>query len=146
MIARGNAAVHRHCRIPNDFHARPPYNASEQPVRSGVFPGQWRRRHGARRDLQCHAPQRGPDGSNQPRTAEVTTALSRLTDRQREILALVAEGKTNAQIAYTLTIITGTAKKHLEHISKRLQVGSRTAAAAIHLRACRDSDGRSESR
>lgn len=74
------------------------------------------------------------------------TALSRLTDRQREILALVAEGKTNAQIAYTLTISTGTAKKHLEHISKRLQVGSRTAAAAIHLRACRDSDGRSESR
>ena len=61
--------------------------------------------------------------------------LERLTSRQHEVLALVAGGNTNAQIAYHLGISLATTKKHLEHIAKRLNVQSRTAAAAHYLSA-----------
>jgi DNA-binding NarL/FixJ family response regulator len=52
----------------------------------------------------------------------------RLTDRQRQLLHLVALGNTNGQIARRLSISEATVRKHLEHIFERLQVTSRTAA------------------
>jgi DNA-binding CsgD family transcriptional regulator len=61
--------------------------------------------------------------------------LERLTDRQREILEALAAGATNAQIGHTLQISTGTVRKHLEHIFRRLEVTTRTAAAARYLAA-----------
>jgi DNA-binding NarL/FixJ family response regulator len=51
-----------------------------------------------------------------------------LTRRQQELLHLVAEGCTNAQIARRLGLSKGTVRKHLENIYARLQVSSRTAA------------------
>jgi DNA-binding CsgD family transcriptional regulator len=54
-----------------------------------------------------------------------------LTRRQRQLLQLVAEGHTNAEIAKCLYISTPTVRKHLENIFDRLGVGSRTAAAAL---------------
>lgn len=53
-----------------------------------------------------------------------------LTDREREILMLVREGKTNSQIAGELWIAPGTVRKHLENIYRKLGVQSRTAALA----------------
>jgi len=53
---------------------------------------------------------------------------SELTRRQRELLHLVAEGYTNAQIGRRLGLAEGTVRKHLENIFARLQVSSRTAA------------------
>jgi DNA-binding CsgD family transcriptional regulator len=53
-----------------------------------------------------------------------------LTTREREILAMVAEGKTNAQIAAALWISPATVKKHLENVYVKLGVGSRAAAAS----------------
>jgi DNA-binding CsgD family transcriptional regulator len=53
-----------------------------------------------------------------------------LTDREREVLMLVREGKTNSQIASELWIAHGTVRKHLEHIFRKLGVQSRTAAVA----------------
>jgi DNA-binding CsgD family transcriptional regulator len=53
----------------------------------------------------------------------------RLTRREIEVLAWVAAGKTNAQIAEVLSIAPGTVKKHLEHIYEKLGVSSRTDAA-----------------
>jgi DNA-binding CsgD family transcriptional regulator len=63
--------------------------------------------------------------------------LSRLplTDREREILALVAAGKTNGEIAAILSISARTAQKHLEHIFPKLGVETRTAAAVRALAA-----------
>lgn len=52
-----------------------------------------------------------------------------LTPREREIVELVAEGKTNAQIAGQLWVAPSTVKKHLENIYAKLGVGGRTAAA-----------------
>jgi DNA-binding CsgD family transcriptional regulator len=52
-----------------------------------------------------------------------------LTAREREILVLVAEGKTNAEIATVLWVSPATVKKHLENVYLKLGVGSRAAAA-----------------
>jgi DNA-binding CsgD family transcriptional regulator len=53
-----------------------------------------------------------------------------LTDREAEILDLVAAGKTNTEIAETLWIAPGTVRKHLENVYEKLGVSSRTAAVA----------------
>jgi DNA-binding CsgD family transcriptional regulator len=53
-----------------------------------------------------------------------------LTRREHEILALVGEGKSNAEIAAHLWIALGTVRTHLEHIYAKLGVRSRTAALA----------------
>ena len=57
-------------------------------------------------------------------------AVATLTDREREVLELVAAGLTNAAIADRLWIARGTVKKHLDNIYAKLGVTNRTAAAA----------------
>jgi DNA-binding CsgD family transcriptional regulator len=57
--------------------------------------------------------------------------MSRLTEREREILDLVAEGRTNAEIAEWLWLSRGTVRKHLDNIYAKLGVHTRTAAAAL---------------
>jgi len=59
--------------------------------------------------------------------------LDRLTDRERDVLARIASGHTNAQIGRALDISTGTVRKHVEHILDRLGVPSRTAAAVCYI-------------
>ena len=56
--------------------------------------------------------------------------LDRLTPRQRTILAHVAHGETDAEIASAVGIAPATVNKHLEQIYRRLGVHTRTAAAA----------------
>lgn len=53
-----------------------------------------------------------------------------LTRREREILALVDEGKTNGEIAAALWISPTTVRTHLENVYAKLRVRSRTAALA----------------
>ncbi|MGB7540361.1 MAG: DNA-binding response regulator [Anaerolineales bacterium] len=76
--------------------------------------------------------------SEVPAAAPATSAadpLAELTDREREVLALLAQGNTNRQIAQALTITPNTVKKHVDHILQKLGVGTRSAAAAIAARA-----------
>ncbi len=54
-----------------------------------------------------------------------------LTDRQRQLLTLVAEGYSNQQAARTLGISALTVRSHLEQIYARLGVHSRTEAVAL---------------
>ena len=61
-----------------------------------------------------------------------------LTEREREVLALVAAGKTNGEIATILAISARTVQKHLEHIFQKLGVETRTAAAVRALAAADD--------
>jgi DNA-binding CsgD family transcriptional regulator len=61
-----------------------------------------------------------------------------VTQRERQILALVAAGKTNAEIAFVLSISARTVQKHLEHIFQKLGVETRTAAAVRALTAADD--------
>ena len=53
-----------------------------------------------------------------------------LTPRETEILTLVAAGLTNKEIAKQLVISAGTVRTHLENIFEKLDVHTRTAAAA----------------
>jgi LuxR family maltose regulon positive regulatory protein len=53
-----------------------------------------------------------------------------LSERELEILRLVADGKSNQQIADTLFITSGTVKKHLNNIFGKLSVQSRTQCVA----------------
>jgi len=67
-----------------------------------------------------------------------------LTAREREVLAWVARGKTNSEIARILSLAPSTVAKHLEHIFEKLGVERRTAAARIAFEATtiRDSSSR----
>jgi DNA-binding CsgD family transcriptional regulator len=53
-----------------------------------------------------------------------------LTAREREVLAWVARGKTNAEIARVLWLAPSTVRKHLENVYAKLGVSTRTAAVA----------------
>jgi DNA-binding NarL/FixJ family response regulator len=57
--------------------------------------------------------------------------VSQLTRREREVLALVAEGADNKTIAETLVISPQTARTHIQNILNKLSVHSRLAAAAF---------------
>jgi ATP/maltotriose-dependent transcriptional regulator MalT len=61
-----------------------------------------------------------------------------LTEREREVLALVAAGKTNGEIGTVLAISARTVQKHLEHIFQKLGVETRTGAAVCALAATND--------
>jgi len=52
-----------------------------------------------------------------------------LTDREREILTLIARGRTNADIAAELTISLKTVRNHVSNIYNKLQVADRAQAA-----------------
>jgi DNA-binding NarL/FixJ family response regulator len=54
-----------------------------------------------------------------------------LTDREVEVLRLVARGRSNPEIAATLVLSEKTVQRHLSNIFTKLDVTSRTAAAAF---------------
>jgi DNA-binding CsgD family transcriptional regulator len=58
----------------------------------------------------------------------------RLSPREREVLTLLAEGRTNREIGALLFITEKTASSHVTHILDKLGVPSRTAAAALAAR------------
>lgn len=53
-----------------------------------------------------------------------------LTAREREVLALIAEGATNKEIAAKLTVSENTARNHVSHILSKLGFSRRSEAAA----------------
>ena len=57
-----------------------------------------------------------------------------LTDREREVLRLLASGATNRAIADTLSVSIETVKSHVHHIMQKLQVKDRTQAAVLAAR------------
>lgn len=60
-----------------------------------------------------------------------SVALERLTLREREVLAGLAEGATNKEIAQKLSISPGTVKTHVERLISKLGVRDRTQAAIL---------------
>ena len=59
-------------------------------------------------------------------------SLRQLTEREREILQLLAEGSTNKAIARTLGISNDTVKQHVRHILNKLNLSSRVEAAVLY--------------
>lgn len=62
--------------------------------------------------------------------AAAPVASHPLTPREHEVVMLVAEGLTNAQIAERLWIAPGTVRRHLQNAFAKLGVHTRTAAVA----------------
>ena len=62
--------------------------------------------------------------------AASTAGAEPLTVREREVARLVAQGRTNAEIAATLFLAAGTVKNHLAVIQRKLGVRNRVGIAA----------------
>jgi DNA-binding NarL/FixJ family response regulator len=76
---------------------------------------------------QATLPPAEPPEESNPRLLE-------LTQRELEILELIAEGRGNPEIARILNITENTVMKHASHIMAKLRVRNRTEAAFIYLR------------
>lgn len=57
-----------------------------------------------------------------------------LTDREREVLVLIADGATNKEIAAKLVVSENTARNHVSHILSKLGFSRRSEAAAYAVR------------
>jgi LuxR family maltose regulon positive regulatory protein len=88
---------------------------------------------------QRTAEHRAPDGraaeqtivsSPQPPSTSAPLLVDPLSQRELELLRLVAAGRTNQEIAEELFLAIGTVKKHLNNIFGKLEVQSRTQAIA----------------
>ena len=67
-------------------------------------------------------------GPASPQAAHGAT-FPELTEREREVLTLIARGRSNAQIADELSISLKTVRNHASNIFNKLQVADRTQAA-----------------
>ncbi|WP_283139248.1 response regulator [Rhizohabitans arisaemae] len=73
-----------------------------------------------------------PAGSGADRADD---AVSRLTERERDVLVLLADGLSNPDIGARMHLGVGTVKDHVSAILTKLEVGSRVQAALIAERA-----------
>jgi len=76
-----------------------------------------------------------PDPAGQATPAK---KLGTLSSQERKVLHEVATGKTDKEIAEVLGLQNKTIRNYLDHIFAKLEVHTRTEAAAIYLRASGD--------
>jgi DNA-binding CsgD family transcriptional regulator len=69
-----------------------------------------------------------------PFAQERTARIGGLTKRELEVLRLVAQGRSNREIAQTLFLSEHTVARHLTHIFTKIGVENRSGAAAYALR------------
>ncbi|WP_405098286.1 response regulator [Micromonospora sp. NBC_01412] len=69
--------------------------------------------------------------TTKPQTAAAQHRIDRLTPRERDVLALLAQGDTNADIAVRLAMRESTVKAHVSRILAALEVTNRVQAALL---------------
>ena len=74
------------------------------------------------------------DYLSQEREVENKPALDGLTEREQEVLSLLAEGTTNEQIASALVISPKTVERHRENIMRKLNLHSRSELVRYAIR------------
>ena len=70
----------------------------------------------------------------QPNVQVPGDPLSKLSEREREILPLIAEGKTNREIALLLSLSENSVKSYVSNILQKLRLARRAEAAAFMAR------------
>jgi pimeloyl-ACP methyl ester carboxylesterase/DNA-binding CsgD family transcriptional regulator len=85
--------------------------------------------------LRAVAPFLGIEGPPAPASGAGAGALGELSAREREVLGLVAQGLSDAQIAECLVISPHTVHRHVANILAKLRLPTRAAAAATAARA-----------
>jgi two-component system, NarL family, nitrate/nitrite response regulator NarL len=73
--------------------------------------------------------QAGQGGAAAPAPAVDSDPIHSLSPREREILGLIARGASNKEVARDLGIAETTVKIHVQHILRKLNLGSRVQAA-----------------
>jgi DNA-binding NarL/FixJ family response regulator len=68
-----------------------------------------------------------PDGSE----TSATDSLAALTDREREVFVLIAEGRSNREIAQELHVSEGTVKIHVGRVFAKLNLRDRVQAVVL---------------
>ncbi len=71
------------------------------------------------------------DGQNRAGSVDMVADISGLTRREQDILRLIADGRTNQEIAGQLVVSVNTVQTHVAHILQKLGVRSRHQAADI---------------
>ena len=66
-----------------------------------------------------------------PRPAAETSAVARLTEREREVLVLMARGLDNEQIGADLHVSEATVRTHVGHVLSKLEARSRVQAVVV---------------
>lgn len=77
------------------------------------------------------AKQFGPKPSVGPKIPRPTTDIDSLSPRQREVLLLMAAGKSNLEIAAELSCSLNTVKRHVTAVLQKLHLPNRTRAAML---------------
>ncbi len=73
-------------------------------------------------------------GEGSKTSSSTKSSIKTLSEREIEVLQLVADGKSNKEIASILTISEKTVKAHLRSIFRKLEVGDRAQAVATAMR------------
>ncbi len=73
-------------------------------------------------------------------SAMANKTLMTLTERERQIMRLVAEGLSNKEIGRRLHISDGTIKVHLHHVFQKLEISNRTVLAALAISQSENAD------
>ena len=85
------------------------------------------------RDLIRRSLSAGTDAASSP-SAEIRGRLAQLTERERQVLRLIAQGHSNAEIAELLVIAESTAKTHVKRVLAKIDAHDRAQAVVFAYR------------
>ena len=82
--------------------------------------------------INCIVPSSGASGAAEAKTAD--SVAETLSDKEERILGLIAEGKSNKQIAAAVFLAEGTVKNYVSRIMEKLHANTRTELAVMSVR------------
>jgi DNA-binding CsgD family transcriptional regulator/GAF domain-containing protein len=85
-------------------------------------------------DRAAETDERAADRAAEPDAVVENGVITHLTSRERDVLKLMAGGKTNGEIARSLVVTQGTVKFHVKNVLRKMQASNRADATSRYLR------------